>query len=130
MNKIFFACFLFMTLSACHSAPEPNSIVGQWQIQPGPLREFARMTFRPDGEYWLNYGKDIISEVYGTYHTTNDTVMIQYTTNTGDPDCSSPGVYRFRVVGDELRFTFVQDPCTMRRGNHILYPWYRVEKEH
>lgn len=87
------------------------------------------MEFRPNGQFWLNYGRDIVNDVVGTYEVKGNTVTLHFTRGLDEPGCKDPGVYTFNRDGDEIRFSVVRDSCAPRMSNH-LYPWYKTERNH
>ena len=90
-----------------------------WAIGGPGGQYFFDFTFQEDGVLSANVG-GIIQPV-ATYVINGDTL----TTVQSDPDdeCTTPGVYTFEIVGDQLLFTLVSDACSDRTFIFTMCTW-------
>lgn len=112
---------------ACNSAKD-SPLIGRWALKESPLLEPTVIEFRPNGDFWLNFGRDIVNDFTGEFSVDGNQVTIIYKQGVEDePDCKGPGVYKYRFVNGELRLDLVSDACSSRKVNN-LYPWHRATK--
>ncbi len=90
-----------------------------WAIGGPGGQYFFDFIFQEDGVLSANVG-GIIQPV-ATYVINGDTL----TTVQSDPDdeCTTPGVYTFEIVGDQLLFTLVSDACSDRTFIFTMCTW-------
>lgn len=123
--QTFLLALFFLTTPFFLSA---QSMVGDWTYQgPGPDgKEITNtMTMKEDGTLSVDFGSDGQVEVVAAYTIEGDQITINDTLEQS-PCYGKAGVYTFKIDGDNITITLVEDACDLRRRDR---PWTLTRKK-
>lgn len=111
IHRILLIAFLFLPIGLM-----AQSIAGTWNMTvPGengePLTFQAKIS--EDGTYALDWLADGKIEARGKFEISGDQITVQDTEGEG---CKEKGVYRYKIEGNTLTMTRIDDPCSNRGG--------------
>ncbi len=93
-----------------------QSIAGTWKMSV-PADDGSTMTIKvniaADGTYALDWGADGSVETKGKYTAENGKMTVQ---DTEGAECTSKGVYNYKIEGNTLTMTRISDDCPNRGG--------------
>ncbi len=115
LNILFFSCLLCgLLITSC--TKKNTALVGKWQEVNG--RE--TIEFRQDGTYQGMLVWDMSNQpiaVTGTYSAKGDTVNL----NVQSPQNLTPMIWKFKLSGPQVTFTFHQGGALKRDGTSLTY---------
>lgn len=121
--------FLFiLLLFTTPFALSAQSMVGSWTYQdttPDGTEVTNTMTMHEDGTFTVDFASDGKADVLGTYTIDGSKITISDTPKES-PCHGKDGVYSFKLEGDTVTITLIEDACEIRRRDR---PWTITRKQ-
>lgn len=117
-HNFLFILLLFMTPFALSA----QSMVGTWTYQdttPDGTEVTNTMTMNEDGSFTVDFGSDGKANVLGTYTIDGSKITISDTAKES-PCYGKDGVYNFKLEGDIVTITLIEDACEIRRSDRPM----------
>lgn len=92
---------------------------GSWTNSSGMV-----WVINTDGTYDVDMDGDGHRDSWGTIRVQGEEVSIRGTGGLRAGGCKQPGVYRYEMNADTIRFTLVNDRCKMRK-RYLAGEWHR-----
>lgn len=121
----FLVILLFLMISFDLSA---QSMIGSWTYQgttPDGTEVTNTMTMKEDGTFTVDFASDGKTDVLGAYTIDGSTITIKDTPKES-PCYGKDGVYSFKLEGDTVTITLIEDACDIRRSDR---PWTLTRKQ-
>lgn len=119
-----FGPLLFFACSDGNDTPaERNAIFNTWDLTESPTS--VELVIRPDSTFHvdvlLNEGIEIEGRLLLDF---NQITFINVEGTDSIARDPSPGIYRYEIIADTVRFSRIDDPLS-RRGGFLSLPWVR-----
>ena len=103
-----------------------GSLVGTWKLKKSSAG-LSKLTFLRDGVYEFDIDGDGAIDVGGRYEVLfNNQLKLQDEEGEIAPECTEPGIYKYRINSRGLKFYLLGDQC-FARSNLFHETWVRVQ---